>query len=876
MLIPDLLRKHASSQPERTAIIVDGRASISYRRWEEQSNALARGLRARGVRPGDRVGLIFNDAQWLDVSVAYIGIQKAGGVVVTLSTRFSKYETACMLEHSAACGVLASPGIKISSFSGWVESTNSLAEGQGSTPFQIPVEPYDDAGIVYTSGTTGSPKGVVYSHGNVTGTQTGGDWLPAGREEQYLIHAYPFHTGSGLVQLLRPILDGMPTVVMSSVEPQHFDALVSEYDIVAVSLPPAAASMLLDSDIHKNYRLSSLRRISLSTAPVSAILAQRLAEMFPQASIRNAYGTTETSPAGTACYYGMGHINSVGRPVGRSQVRITDDAGQELKAGEVGEIWLRYPGVPQRTYYRDPDAAAQVFHNGWGRTGDLGYVDGEGYLYLIDRKKDLVNCGGFKVSTIEVESVLCQHPAVAEAAVFGLRHEVLGECSAAAIVSRSAIAESELRTFVNQRLADYKVPQVIIMLKHLPKNPGGKVAKRELQRYAQDKLPQYGKLAMNTLPLVARVPDAERNEEAAYGPYQLRANVDSYAVEPIDALEAEITKIWEEVLGVGPIGRRSNFFYLGGHSLLSKVLLTKIEQRFGRELPQSILFTAPTVELFADVLREKVGAGSRSSLVPIQVSGYKAPVFCVPPLHASGLSYCNLALHLGPEQPLYVLLTEGESNQKNLFGSVPDLAAHYLKEIYSLQPKGPYFIGGWCFGGMIAFEMSQQLFARGEEVSLLFMIDTIGPVYPPIARRVRFHLGKLMKLGLRDSWKYVLVRAKANGDRIMKGFLSTINNFNSRLGWRRPSSPDRLEGKGYVLLDGDYLPGKYPGKITLFSSTEQYDPHPDPANGWTGIAVRGVERHWIDGSHSNLFEEPAVGHLAEALRQSLAKTQNRL
>nr|MBA3747567.1 AMP-binding protein [Solirubrobacterales bacterium] len=309
-----------------------------------------------------------------------------------------------------------------------------------------------------------------------------------------------------------------------------------------------------------------VQRLTLSSAPAPPGLWGQLATAFPHAALFNAYALTESGSARTVMRYDPARPESVGHPVGGSEVRVADEAGADLPAGETGEILLRHRGGRGRQYYRDSAATAAAFVGDWLRTGDIGYLDGEGCLHLVDRKKDVIIRGGLNISSIEIEDALYGHPAVAQAAVFAMAHPVLGQDVAAAVVTREPTTARELQAFVRTLLAEHKVPRRIHFVDSLPRDDAGKVRKRELrERFAA--LPAPG------------------------------------AASPRSDLEAAVVAVWRDVLGLATVGVHDDFFALGGHSLAATQVGARLRDAFDVELPVTAVFEWPTVaELAAAVM----------------------------------------------------------------------------------------------------------------------------------------------------------------------------------------------------------------------------------------------------------------------------------
>ncbi|MBW3575765.1 MAG: AMP-binding protein, partial [Actinobacteria bacterium] len=479
-MVPDLLGARVRDDPGALALVVHGGETLDYARWDRRSDTVARVLARRGLTRGDPVALLFDNARWTDYAVAYLGVLKAGAVAVPLAPRFTSAELAEVLVHSGAGAVVAPTDLapRVPSGPWWVAAGGEVEDQEGVRPVPAPPAPEDLAEIVYTSGTTGTPKGVACTHANLMFHELPPDQGTGSPGRISFLHAFPVGTNAGQEVLRLPLRrTGRVAVALPVFDPEQLCAAVTEHGVTRLQLVPAMAQVLLDSGAHRRHDLSSVERVTLSSAPTPPALLSRLAEAFPSATLCNAYALTESGTARTLLVGAERHPGSVGRPVGGTEVRVVDDSGQDVPAGGTGEIWLRRPGAPRREYYRDPEATAAAFAGDWLRTGDLGHLDDEGNLYVDDRKKDLVVTGGTNVSTLEVEDALLHHPAVAQAAVVGVPHPVLGQDVAAAVVLRSAATPRELQGFVRQRLAEHKVPHRIAVVDELPRNASGKVRK---------------------------------------------------------------------------------------------------------------------------------------------------------------------------------------------------------------------------------------------------------------------------------------------------------------------------------------------------------------------------------------------------------------
>ncbi|MFI7703964.1 AMP-binding protein [Nonomuraea sp. NPDC049480] len=480
MIVPELLARRVAEEPERVALEVAGGGTLTFAEWQARADSLARGLVRRGVRRGDRVGLLFGAENWTDFAVAYCAAQLAGGVAVPISDRLAPAEVAYMLGHCSATGVLhAGEGPAAPPDGGYWSAVPAELEPGSWEP--EPPGPGDLAQILYTSGTTGRPKAVAATHANLTyGSATRANRRRFGHS-RLLLHAFPIGTNAGQAMLINA-LDARPAVLtLARFTPGRFARLIESRRVGTVFLVPAMALELLNAGLHERHDFSGVVLLGSAASALPAALCARLAAAFPKATVTNYYTSTEAAPAQTVMIYDPSRPAALGRPALGSGLRITGPDGRPLPAGETGEIWLRSPAAA-RSYYRDERASGHTFRDGWVRMGDLGHLDADGYLYLVDRESDVVKSGAYKVSTVQVEDALHEHPDVAEAAVTGVPHPVLGTVLAAAVVPRSrAPRVTELRAFLMTRLAPHELPARVIFVDRLPRNHSGKVVKSDLR-----------------------------------------------------------------------------------------------------------------------------------------------------------------------------------------------------------------------------------------------------------------------------------------------------------------------------------------------------------------------------------------------------------
>ncbi|MGH9078729.1 MAG: class I adenylate-forming enzyme family protein [Acidimicrobiales bacterium] len=514
----------AERHPDEIGYRVLGRGSLTFAEWDDEANRLARGFTARGVAHGDRVAIQLEVANALRWVVAYAAIHKAGAVAVPLDPRLAPTEVAHMVDHARVVatfadgervaralggpggGAPAMPSLRLvvdASINGdTVPATHPRGEGgrpvvlpwdeavdQDGSSFQVPIEPDDFADIMFTSGTTGRPKGVAVRHVNASTVPNG----PPVWGGHLWLHASPLTTFAGLAFVYAPMKLGMTCVYQPRFDADDWLDFVESEGPEAVFLVPAMVQLLLGNPRFEHADFSSVRLCSVGSAPLAPSAIDRLQARLPDAVVSNNYGMTE---AGSVyCLMPQGEAvrrpGSVGKPMPPAEVRCVDAMGGPVPPGEYGQIELRIPGRP-REYFEDAEATAETWVDGWLRTGDIGRLDDDGYLYIGGRAKDIIIRGGSNIYAVDVEYVILSHAGVAEVAVIGVPHEVLGEDLAAVVVPRrgSDVDADGLRQYCLETLAAYKVPRRWEFVDQLPRNPAGKVLKHELQaRFASGAAP---------------------------------------------------------------------------------------------------------------------------------------------------------------------------------------------------------------------------------------------------------------------------------------------------------------------------------------------------------------------------------------------------
>lgn len=502
-----VLSENAQRFPDRVAVI-GGERKLSYAELESLTNRLAHSFVKLGLHPGQKMLLMLPNIP--EFVIAYFGILKPGGVVVPINVLYKAREIEFLLSDSEAIALVActefledaleafrnvptckhlilvdfaSPAPRIDDPG--VHRFDDLIEA-GDPQFEIvAMTPEDTAVIGYTSGTTGKPKGAELSHFNlffqcrVLPELTG---EPRQGNEVRMAVLPLFHSYGQSCVMNTVLALGSTLTLMPRFEPAQAMQIIQRDRVTHFAAVPTMYQTMLNHPDRAEYDLSSLQRCATGGAPIPLETLETWKKHygFP---IQEGYGLTETSPTAT---WSQGPVKpkagSCGKAIWGCQIKIVDDAGSTLPTGEVGEVLIRGVNV-MKGYYKQPEATAQILKDGWFYSGDLGKLDDEGYLYIVGRKKDMILRGGFNIYPREIEELLYEHPAVAEAAVVGVKHEELGEEIKAVVYLKPGcnVTEQEIQAYCKERIAAFKYPRIIeIRDKPLPKGPSAKILKREL------------------------------------------------------------------------------------------------------------------------------------------------------------------------------------------------------------------------------------------------------------------------------------------------------------------------------------------------------------------------------------------------------------
>jgi amino acid adenylation domain-containing protein len=863
--VHEIFEAQAQKTPDEPALVSAG-AQLTYRKLNQRANQLAHYLRRQGVAAGQRVAVCMDRS--LDTVVGLLGILKAGAAYVPVDPAYPQERVRFMLEDSEPSVILteskhlaklpagAAKVVCMDSDRDWHEISKESQENPACG-----LTPGDLAYVIYTSGSSGKPKGVMGTHRGAV------------NRFHWMWQTYPFAADEvccqktslsfvdSIWEIFGPMLAGVKSVIVAEDivrDPLRFVDFLAAQRVTRIVLVPSLLRAMLDACEGLQRRLPRLKYWVTSGEALSVELAQRFAAALPDAVLLNLYGSSEVAADSTS--YGVEKgvtLTSVpiGRPIANTQVHILDQNLQPVPVRVPGELYvggdglargyLNRPELTTEKFVSDPfrkDSSARLY-----KTGDLARYLPDGNIEYLGRSDSQVKIRGFRIELGEIEAVLNECPGVKQGVV-AAREDHTGAKRLVAYVVLSEGQSPDPKTwqvYLKPRLPEHMIPSAFLALDSLPLLPNGKIDRRAL-------------------------PDPEQASRRAQ-PEIVAATTD---------LQRQLLGMWQEVLGVRNIGIRDDFFELGGHSLLIPALLLRIERTFGKRLSPAAIFQAPTIETLANLIERQ--NAQLVQVMPIQPAGSKPPFFCI--CLAAGPLLRELALELGDDQPFLGLgFNPAELEQLAIPYTLADVAAHLVRAIREQQPEGPYFLGGFCLNGLIAFETARQLTAEGERVALLALFEAVNPAHrDSFSQRsqlaalmgrfsfglVKNHLASIAGLSAAQAKQYFLSRFTDIRRDVKNLFWSSYVAVRRRFtGGRLPQLQQIL----YVAARS-YHPVPYLGPAAFYRCTDRRaNSSSELERGWSGLFPGDFELHVLEGDHMGILVGKSLQVLAGKLTASLAK-----
>ncbi|MCW0120294.1 non-ribosomal peptide synthetase DhbF [Bacillus subtilis] len=858
--LPEQFEKQAALRPDAIAVVYENQA-LNYAELNERANRLARMMISEGVGPEQFVALALPRS--LEMAVGLLAVLKAGAAYLPLDPDYPADRIAFMLKDAQPAFIMTNTKAAnhippVENVPKIVLDDPELAEKLNTYPAENPknkdrtqpLSPLNTAYVIYTSGSTGVPKGVMIPHQNVTRLFAATEhWFRFSSDDIWtMFHSYAFDFS--VWEIWGPLLHGGRLVIVPhhvSRSPEAFLRLLVKEGVTVLNQTPSAFYQFMQAEREQPDlgQALSLRYVIFGG---EALELSRLEDWYnrhpenrPQ--LINMYGITETTVH--VSYIELDRsmaalrANSlIGCGIPDLGVYVLDERLQPVPPGVAGELYVSGAGLA-RGYLGRPGLTSERFiADPFGPpgtrmylTGDMARLRADGSLDYVGRADHQVKIRGFRIELGEIEAALVQHPQLEDAAVI-VREDQPGDKRLAAYVipSEETFDTAELRKYAAERLPDYMVPAAFVTMKELPLTPNGKLDRKALPA------PDFAAAVTGRGP---RTPQEEI-----------------------------LCDLFMEVLHLPRVGIDDRFFDLGGHSLLAVQLMSRIREALGVELSIGNLFEAPTVAGLAERLEMGSSQSALDVLLPLRTSGDKPPLFCVHP--AGGLSWCyaGLMTNIGTDYPIYGLQARGIGQREELPKTLDDMAADYIKQIRTVQPKGPYHLLGWSLGGNVVQAMATQLQNQGEEVSLLVMLDAYPNHFLPIkeAPDDEEALIALLALGGYDpdslgekplDFEAAIEILRRDGSALASLDETVILNLKNTY-------------VNSVGILGSYKPKTFRGNVLFFRSTiipEWFDPiEPDS---WKPYINGQIEQIDIDCRHKDLCQPEPLAQIGEVLAVKL-------
>ena len=847
--IHELFEAHVRAAPHAVAVVAGDRR-LTYDALNRRANRLARTLRALGVGPGSHVGVCAERSP--ESTVAFLAILKAGGAYVPLDADYPQARLRFILDDARVEIVLAQRALA-RRISGEGVRTIVVADaddlpGTDDGDLEAPptITPDDTAYVIYTSGSSGEPKGVLVPHRAVVRLVRDTNYVEIAKTDA-IAHASTLSFDAATFEIWGALLNGARSIVVLKdvlLDPNLLSATIVRHRIDVMFVTTALFHHVA---VRAPATFRALRLLLVGGETLAASSVRRVVDAGAPTELVNVYGPTEATTFATYHVIAQSappeEAMPIGRPIANTRAYVLDARLVPVPIGAPGELYLGGPGLA-RGYLNDPDLTARRFVRDpfssdprarLYATSDRVRFSPLGELEFIGRIDTQIKLRGYRIELAEIEIALRRCPGVADALVV-LRADAAGENRLIAYIvpEPDRIDEPErIESLLRDRLPAFMLPRAIVAVDAFPLSPNGKVATALLPPPPSD---------LPTLP----------------------------HLEPTNVLQRKLVAMWETILDHRPVGVRDNFFDLGGHSLLAARLFSDIEVAFGKRPPLGAFFTDPTIEHLASQLAEDDVA---TSLTSYNSDGSATPLFFLHgDLHGTGMYCAKLARALGSDQPFFVFEPHG-TGATPLVPTIEAMAEQYVAHVRRIAPHGPYRLGGFCSGGLVAFEMASQLAADGETISRLILVDSPAhnAALAALAATIEFIRVRLDAAGSERllAWSgrmaraYGVIRRFVAQPRKMAKIRSIVARFRARSGGR-VASGDLLGA--WVRISERYVPRPYSGVISLLVTQDGVRTSAAVA-GWRAVSKRTRVRA-IPGRHLTSVTTHA-GEFAEALRATL-------
>ncbi|WP_338356170.1 amino acid adenylation domain-containing protein [Yeosuana marina] len=871
----DIFHNQVSNNPNREVVHYQDQ-TLTYQELDEKSSQLANFLGEIGIDRGSIVPIYMDRS--IEMIISLLGILKSGAAFAAIPLSLPKARVNYILSEVNPKAI-----VTFNKYVPIFSQTNSQIVSLDTIRFelmkespclnQILIEQNDLAYVVYTSGSTGRPKAVMTSHGSILNYLCAMIGPLEINQNTHFLALADYGFDGAYMELFIPLLTGGSITIASDIATR--DGFILK-NLLASTCPthihatPSKYNLLLDGG-WKNHEKA---RILTGGEPLTSLLGKTLCELS-DGKIWNLYGPTESTLYATYKILKKGDNITVGRPISNYQIYVVDSHFNLVPIGVTGEILIGGIGLA-KGYLNDLNLTSDKFiqhklnknlDTRLYRTGDLGRWNHFGDLEVIGRMDNQIKIRGFRIELGEIEAVLNKHESV-QSSVIKVENEA-NEASKkliAYIIPLSAFDENTILNYLKLELPDYMIPKKLIRLEHFPLTRNGKIDKEAL-------------------------PDSTNHP-----------TIIKKKQKPKTRLEKKVSYIWEELLMLTDIGVDDDFFSIGGNSLLAFRLIAKIKKVFGKELSVNTIFENPTISTLSKKLMSSKNKDKHKSLMVLNKNGDKVPFFFAPPVGGTPLSYEELSKELGSTQPFYGFVSKGLDGKSKPYENIHEMASAFIEELIRENPKGPYAIGGYSFGGSVAFELAFQLEKRGYPVKRLFILDTFSPSKIDIDYHKIYNLNykewiiffsKLYNsISKGHNKSEVSISMKDfNGIKTKKEQLQIFHNKLQEVG--EDFTFEQVKGNIDVYIKNSLMSYVAPNQvikapITLIKCTiEQKSLFPQENVdemrrvlqdkwtqedfGWGDFTYGNVSINQIQCSHSKLLNQPYVKEVSEILKRSISE-----
>jgi len=844
--LSELLHVQSKKHPKKLAVIFEN-TGISYEILDQQVNRLAQSLSSKGISSNDFVGVCLPRS--IDLIITLRAILQCGAAYVPLDPSYPVRRLNYMLGDSEAKFLITTHEISatLSAKADVLiqDDLFSKLSDFSDQPILKKVSPNDIAYLLYTSGSTGNPKGVQVTHKNLVNFLDSMIKEPGINSSDKLLSITTISFDIAGLELFTPLLTGA-TLVLANEEIAKDGRLMLEFikqeDITILQATPTTWQMLLDVGWEEPIQIKALCGGEALSLNLANKILDRVKELW------NMYGPTETTVWSSAKHIKKGdQCITIGRPIANTQMYILNDQNNLVAPGVIGELCIAGDGVA-KGYWKRPILTTEKFTGnpfeiGKGsllyHTGDLGKLLPNGEVQCFGRIDQQVKIRGRRIELGEIEKVLDMLNGIQSSVVIINEDRLIAHLISTEPGNVDANQMSEWKSILKEQLPSHMIPHQFSLLEKFPKTLNGKIDRKALLDYI---------------------------------PQQIKTQ---HFTEPSTPSEKIILEIWKDCLKLEKIDVNSDYFEIGGHSLIGVAVMAKLEKETGNRLPLVALLKHSTIKRLAAFMDSEFFTWD--SLVTLKQEGSKTPLYIVHGANHHVLKFNELAQQLDEEQPVYGLQSRGLNGFTEPHDSIVDMAADYISEIVASNPDGPYALAGFSYGGIVAYEMTRQLRAKGKKVTILAQFDTY--VFPEYYYSKPFQKIVISKLYLLGKIGYLI-----------------LNMFSSKKNFIRRSELLKLQFKG-LYLKFKYgkakqyemqfnIPSKLPANhhiatsnytitpqdivIDLFRAKEEVNfVHDHKFLGWKKMARKGIRKHRIPGNHVDMFEKGNVEHFAKKLQHTL-------